>query len=73
MDEADNYAWKYIAEVWCNMKGRYTHIVKDFTTYDASCQSDPVNGSYYNGYKASICSVGVMGAKYVQNGSVVTT
>ena len=43
------------------MQGRYTHIVKDFTSiYDDK-------GYYW----ASICSVGVMGTKYVRNGVVV--
>ena len=43
------------------MQGRYTHIVKDYTSNYVA------NGSYY----ASICSVGVMGTKYVRNGVVV--
>ena len=45
--------WNYGKEVWCNRKGRYTTIVVDVT-------SAPTDTS------VKICSVGVMGTKYLE-------
>lgn len=45
------------------MQGRYTHIVKDYTSIYIA------NGFY----DASICSVGVMGTKYVRSSVVVAS
>lgn len=44
--------WSYGTEAWCNLQGRYTHIVADLHR---------INDLEYS---ASICSLGVMGTKY---------
>ena len=51
------YEWMYNSETWCNMQGRYTHIVKDFTSVFVL---DP-------NFESSICTVGIMGTKYVRD------
>ena len=30
-DKFDRLVWAYGKEIWCNMEGRYTHIVADWT------------------------------------------
>ena len=48
------YVWTYGVEVWCNKPGRFVHIVADL--------------SHLTGpYTMSLCSVGIMGAKYVRD------
>lgn len=56
-------SWRYLSETWCNLQGRYTHIVKDYSTIFAN----------YGFYEASLCSVGVMGTKYVRSAPISTT
>lgn len=59
----ENSEWRYISETWCNLQGRYTHIVKDYTSiYPLSLF-----------YEVSLCSVGVMGTKYVRDTAVTPT
>ena len=53
---SDGSGWKFGSEVWCNLEGRYTHIIID----DLS----PALISLY--YEMTICSLGIMGTKYVR-------
>ena len=46
--------WAYGKEVWCNLEGRYVHIVADLKHLTGS-------------YTMSLCSVGIMGASYVRD------
>ena len=56
--------WPFGKEDWCNMKGRYFHMVADMSQYESiAADSDIV----------SVCSVGVYGTKYVRNGDPVIT
>ena len=58
VDELSTYTvnkWPAGLEVWCNLKGMYTHIVADLTEVIA-------NGNYPN--KASMCALGVIGTFY---------
>ena len=52
--------WNFGKEVWCNMEGRYVHVVAD---YAHESQKD---------YKISICSVGVFGTKYIRDSYLET-
>ena len=47
--------WNYGAEAWCNMEGRYVTLV---------VSPDP---AYLGQYTLSICSLGVMGVKYIRD------
>ena len=62
-DQYSSGDWRYISETWCNLQGQYTHIVRDFADVYASA-------TYYY---PSLCSVGVMGTKYVRNTPAPTT
>ena len=55
--------WNYGKEVWCNLEGRYMHIVADLTHYSGSM--DP--------YLMTLCQLGIMGTKYVRATAVPTT
>ena len=46
-------AWTYGKEAWCNLEGRYMHIVADL--------------SHLSSYTMSLCSLGIMGTEYVRN------
>ena len=46
--------WNYGKEVWCNLEGRYMHIIADLS--DLAGQ----------GYEMILCSVGIMGTQYVR-------
>ena len=41
--------WNYGKEVWCNLEGRYMHIVADLSHLAGSS------------YSMELCSVGIMG------------
>ena len=44
--------WNYGAEIWCNLEGQYITMVADLAHLNSQT------------YEMSICSLGVMGAKY---------
>ena len=48
------YEWGYGAEVWCNKRGRYVHLIADLSHLSGT-------------YKMSLCSVGIMGASYIRD------
>lgn len=50
----DGKAWKYGGEHWCNLQGRYTTIVEDFSGLNAQDESQ------------LICNVAIMGTEYVR-------
>ena len=51
--------WPFGKENWCNMQGRYLHLVADMSQHvSTAADSDEV----------SVCSVGIFGTKYVRNG-----
>ena len=52
-------SWRHGQEAWCNLEGRYTHIVREYasTLYASSL---------------SICSFGVMGTRYIRDTAIVT-
>ena len=54
------WRWQFGVEAWCNLEGRYTHIVADFSRITSS-------------YQVSLCSIGVMGTKYDRSSTVVTS
>ena len=29
-DDYGTFYWRFISETWCNLEGRYTHIVRDY-------------------------------------------
>ena len=41
--------WNYGKEVWCNLEGRYMHIVADLSHLAGT------------GYNIKLCTVGIMG------------
>ena len=47
------------AEIWCNLEGRYTHIIADYTD-----NIDYITSQY-------ICSLGIMGTRYVRDTEIV--
>ena len=62
-DDAANYhtwtdgssLWNYGKVVWCNLEGRYIHIVADLAHLEGQS------------YKMELCTVGVMGTQYVRD------
>lgn len=60
-DFENKLIWNYGAEIWCNMKGRYTHIVADLNHLSASP------------YEMSICNLGVMGTRFERTTPLSTT
>ena len=56
-----NDAWNYGKEVWCNLEGRYMHIVADLS--HLAGQS----------YEMQLCSVGIMGTKYIRDQTLPET
>ena len=59
-DENSVMVWKYGTELWCNMQGRYTHIVADLSLVQAP-------------FTMSICQFGVFGTKYARNEEISET
>ena len=53
--------WNFGVEAWCNLKGRYTHIVGDM-----SVQTLP-------DYKQRICQLGIMGTRYMRDSILPTS
>ena len=53
--------WNYGKEIWCNLEGRYMHIISD------------LNHLAGQGYSMELCSVGVMGTKYVRDETLPET
>ena len=47
--------WNYGKEVWCNLEGRYMHIIADLSHLAGQ------------GYSMELCSVGIMGTQYVRD------
>ena len=50
-----NNRWNYGKEIWCNLEGRYMHIVADLSHLAGQ------------GYSMELCSVGIMGTQYVRD------
>ena len=50
--------WNYGKELWCNLEGQYMHFVAELSHLSASS------------YEMSICSLGIMGTRYVHSQSV---
>ena len=50
--------WKYGDEQWCNLEGRYLHLVADLRQQYLASST----------YEATICSLGVYGTKYSRTG-----
>ena len=48
--------WPFGAEHWCNLEGQYLHIVSDMSHLAGQ------------DYETSICSLGVMGTRYIRDG-----
>ena len=53
--------WNYGKEVWCNLEGRFIHIVADLSHLEGQ------------GYSMELCTVGVMGTKYVRDQTLPET
>ena len=62
-DKHNAMSWRFGVEEWCNMKGRYMHIVADLSHY----------GNAGTDYKMSICALGIMGTKYDHPSTIPTT
>ena len=53
--------WNYGKEIWCNMAGRYMHIVADLKHLLSE-------GTYVTeGYVMGLCNLGIMGTQYVRD------
>ena len=48
--------WPYGGEHWCNLEGKYLHIVSDMSHLAGQ------------DYETSICSLGVIGTRYMRRG-----
>ena len=53
--------WNYGKEVWCNLEGRYMHIIADLSHLAGQ------------GYEMQLCSVGIMGTKYIRDQTLPET
>ena len=53
--------WNYGVEIWCNLKGRYTHIVAD------------LNHLAPGPYEMSICNLGIMGTRFERTIALIST
>ena len=49
--------WVYGIEIWCNMPGRYTHVIADYNGH----------ASVYSSFVAPLCTLGIMGTRYVRD------
>ena len=56
-----NGLWNFGKEIWCNLEGRYMHIVADLSHLAVS------------GYSMELCSVGIMGTQYVRDQNLPET
>ena len=56
-----NDIWNYGNEVWCNLEGRFMHIVADLSHLEGQS------------YSMLLCSVGVMGTQYVRDQTLPET
>ena len=56
-----NDVWKHGKEVWCNLEGRYMHIIAD------------LNHLAGDAYVMELCSVGIMGTQYVRDQTLPET
>ena len=52
----DSDVWNFGKEIWCNMAGRYMHIVADLNYLSSE-----------SSYTMTICSLGIMGTQYVRD------
>lgn len=53
-----NTVWKFGEELWCNLEGRYMHIIADLS-HRAELE-----------YNLSLVTVGIMGTQYVRDSAV---
>ena len=53
-----NDVWNYGKEVWCNLEGRYMHIIADLSHLAGQ------------GYSMDLCSIGIMGTQYIRNETI---
>lgn len=53
--------WNFGKEIWCNLEGRYMHIVADLNHLSGST------------YSMELCSLGIMGTQYVRDEPVPET
>ena len=60
-DTPYNNIWNYGKEVWCNLEGRFMHIVADLSHLSALS------------YTMELCSVGIMGTKYTRDQTLPET
>ena len=60
-DNVTRNVWNFGKEVWCNLEGRYMHIIADF--------------SHLSGedYSMELCSLGIMGSQYVRDQTLPST
>ena len=56
--------WPFGKENWCNLEGRYVHLVADMSRYVASAS---------NSDTVSVCSIGVYGTKYERKSDIVSS
>ena len=60
LNNGDEYVWNSGVEIWCNLQGRYTHIVADLAH-----MATP--------YTMGLCNLGIMGARYGRTGFSLPT
>ena len=58
------YVWPFGKENWCNLEGRYMHLVADMSLYVATAANTDT---------VSVCSLGAYGTKYVRDSEVVSS
>ena len=56
-----NNVWNYGKEIWCNLEGRYMHIVADLSH---------LAGQHYS---MELCSIGIMGTQYIRDETLPET
>ena len=56
-----NDIWNYGKEVWCNLEGRYMHIVADLQHLAGQ------------NYSMELCSIGIMGTQYIRDQTLPET
>ena len=54
--------WPFGKETWCNLEGRYLHLVGDFSQ---TLDPDPFDVGNEN-LTVAICQLGVFGTKYIR-------
>ena len=50
--------WNYGRETWCNLEGRYMHIVADLSHLEG------------HSYNMELCTVGIMGTQYIRDETI---